>query len=71
MNESMGARPWVAHTQEDYARMLLARNAPGDAEQAIGLVRAALRTYRALDMPGCVGQALELERALAPVSAQG
>ena len=71
MNESMGARPWVAHTQEDYARMLLARNAPGDAEQAIELVRAALRTYRALDMPGCVGQALELERALAPVSAQG
>jgi hypothetical protein len=28
MNERMGARPWLAHTQEDHARMLLRRNAP-------------------------------------------
>src|SRR5206468_4109310 len=26
MNERIGARPWLAYTQEDYARMLLARN---------------------------------------------
>jgi hypothetical protein len=24
----MGARPWLAHTQHDYARMLLARGRP-------------------------------------------
>ena len=24
-NERMGARPWLAHTQDDYARMLLDR----------------------------------------------
>ena len=27
MNERMGARPWVAHTRTDYARMLLRRDA--------------------------------------------
>ena len=31
MNEQMGARPWLAHTQEDYARMLDARGDPGIA----------------------------------------
>ena len=30
MNERMGARPWLAHTQHDYARMLLVRDGPGD-----------------------------------------
>jgi len=24
MNERMGARPWLAHTKEDYARLLFA-----------------------------------------------
>ena len=28
VNRRIGARPWLAHTQEDYARMLLARAAP-------------------------------------------
>ena len=34
MNERMGARPWLAHTQHDYARTLLARDEPGDRERA-------------------------------------
>jgi tetratricopeptide (TPR) repeat protein len=45
-----GARPWLAHTQDDYARMLLARAGPGDRERAQELLDAALATYRELGM---------------------
>jgi tetratricopeptide (TPR) repeat protein len=34
LNERMGARPWLAHTRNDYARMLVARGAAGDTERA-------------------------------------
>ena len=34
MNERLGARPWIAHTQHDYARMLIARDLRGDRERA-------------------------------------
>jgi DNA-binding SARP family transcriptional activator len=50
MNARMGARPWLAHTQRDYARMLLARNARGDREKAQLLLSQALVTYRELGM---------------------
>ena len=30
LNTRMGAQPCAAHTQHDYARMLLARDGPGD-----------------------------------------
>ena len=50
MNANMGARPWFAHTQHDYATMLLARNQPGDAAQAAGLLQAALTAARELGM---------------------
>ena len=52
LNERIGARPWGAHTRNDYARMLLARDAPGDRARARGLAAAALATYRELGMPG-------------------
>ena len=32
MNERLDARPWLAHTQNDYAQMLLARGNHGDPE---------------------------------------
>jgi tetratricopeptide (TPR) repeat protein len=48
MNTKMGARPWLAHTQNDYAQMLLTRGAPGDRERADQLRDAAHSTYRAL-----------------------
>jgi tetratricopeptide (TPR) repeat protein len=41
MNAKMGARPWLAHTQYDYGRMLLARDHPGDRGRAHELVAAA------------------------------
>jgi DNA-binding SARP family transcriptional activator len=49
-NERMGFRPWVARAQEDYARMLLARDAVGDREHAVRLLDAACTTYQELGM---------------------
>src|SRR6185369_5334806 len=34
MNARMGAKPWLAHTQFQYARMLLARSASEEVERA-------------------------------------
>ena len=50
MNARMGARPWLAHTQTDYARMLLARGAAGDGEKAQELLSLAQTTYQELGM---------------------
>ena len=50
MNARMGARPWLAHTQHQYAVMLLARNQPGDRDKAMSLLQEALTTARALEM---------------------
>ena len=54
MNARMGARPWIAHTQADYARMLRARDRPGDAMKADELTRQAAATYRRLGMESWV-----------------
>jgi len=50
LNARMGARPWLAHTRHDYARMLLARGEAADRERAQDLLDQALVTYRALGM---------------------
>jgi tetratricopeptide (TPR) repeat protein len=50
MNERMAARPWLAHTQLEHARMLLRRDADGDREQARALLARARATYRELGM---------------------
>ena len=50
MNARMDARPWLAHTQEQYATMLLARHLPGDRDKAAALLDAALTTARELGM---------------------
>jgi tetratricopeptide (TPR) repeat protein len=44
MNARMGARPWLAHTQNDYARMLHARDGPGDRERAQTLLETGRKT---------------------------
>lgn len=61
MNERMGARPWVAHTQHDYAAMLLSRGKVGDVQRAGSLLAAAHDTARALGMTA-------LERRLAALA---
>jgi class 3 adenylate cyclase/tetratricopeptide (TPR) repeat protein len=50
MNARMEARPWLAHTQYQYATMLLTRDQPGDGEKARELLKAALLTTRDLGM---------------------
>jgi DNA-binding SARP family transcriptional activator len=50
MNQRMGARPWLAHTARDYARMLHNRDSRGDHERAQALLDSALGTYRELAM---------------------
>jgi hypothetical protein len=64
MNERMGARPWLAHTQRDYARMLLARDEAGDREHAQQLLDQALTTYRQLDMKIYAASASTLAKRL-------
>jgi DNA-binding SARP family transcriptional activator len=61
VNRRISARPWLAHTQEDYAHMLLARGDAGDAENAAGLMDEAVATYRDL---GMVGPLAKLESAM-------
>jgi tetratricopeptide (TPR) repeat protein len=50
LNAKMGALPWVAHTQHGYARMLVARDLPGDRERADELLTEASATCRKLGM---------------------
>ena len=50
MNARTGARPWLAHTQHDYATMLLARGEPEDQTQTMTLLEAALAAARELGM---------------------
>ena len=50
LNARMGARPWLARTREDYARMLGARGRAGDRERARERGERATATYRELGM---------------------
>jgi class 3 adenylate cyclase/tetratricopeptide (TPR) repeat protein len=50
-NARIGARPFLARTQHEYARMLIERNAAGDKEKAKQLLGEATATYRELGMP--------------------
>ncbi|MEE8369234.1 MAG: adenylate/guanylate cyclase domain-containing protein, partial [Dehalococcoidia bacterium] len=61
MNAKMGARPWVAYTQHDYAGMLLARHSPGDREKALELVTQALDSAQEMGMKALVEKALTLK----------
>src|SRR3990170_2444716 len=61
MNARMGARPFVAHTQHQYANMLLRRDAPGDREKALELVTEALDAAQEMGMKALVEKALALK----------
>lgn len=60
-NERMGARPALAHTRHEYARMLLARAESGDRNRAIPLLRQALEEAREM---GMVRLAAQVEEAI-------
>jgi tetratricopeptide (TPR) repeat protein len=63
MNARIRARIWVAHTQHDYARMLVARDQPGDREKAAALAAQALVTAREVGMKPLEADVLELQAA--------
>jgi tetratricopeptide (TPR) repeat protein len=56
MNTRMDARPWLAHTQYQYAAMLLARSQAGDRKKALALRKAALTTAHELGMRALEGR---------------
>jgi tetratricopeptide (TPR) repeat protein len=62
MNAKLGARPWLAHTQHQYAAMLLTRDQPGDRDRAMSLLEEALGTARELGMASLIEKIEELER---------
>ena len=51
VHERVEAPTWLARTRLEWARMLLVRAAPGDAERAAVLLHQALETARALGLP--------------------
>src|SRR5262249_7885732 len=63
MNARIRARIWVAHTQHDYARMLVARDQPRDREKAAALAAQALATAREVGMKPLEADVLELQAA--------
>ncbi len=60
MNRRIGARLPLAHTQYDFATMLLARHAKGDRERADALLRDSLDTARKCGMQGLEKKAAAL-----------
>ena len=50
MNTKMGARPWLAHTEYQYARMLLSRDQQGDSERSAILLKDACDKAHELGM---------------------
>ena len=54
MNERIGARPFVALTQQEYGAMLLARGNSGDREKAYTLLDQAVTTAEELGMDGVI-----------------
>jgi DNA-binding SARP family transcriptional activator/tetratricopeptide (TPR) repeat protein len=71
VNERVGARPWLARTQEDYARMLLARATPGDQDRALQLLADARSNYRELGMDAWAQRAsVQPPKGAAPARSQ-
>jgi tetratricopeptide (TPR) repeat protein len=56
----IGARPYLARSQHEYARMLVERNASGDKDKAKTLLAEATAIYRELGMPTFLDNAEEL-----------
>jgi predicted ATPase/DNA-binding SARP family transcriptional activator/class 3 adenylate cyclase len=70
MNAAMGTRPWVAHTEYDYARMLLAGGAPADRVRAAELLASAHATCADLGMTALAGKVTALLEELPPATTE-
>jgi hypothetical protein len=51
LSERIGAQVWLAHDRRNYARLLQARDAPGDSSRAERLLDESRATYLELDIP--------------------
>ena len=65
MHAELRSPPLIARTQHDYARMLIARDAPTDRARALALLDSAVATARALGMRALVEKSLALQAAVA------
>jgi DNA-binding SARP family transcriptional activator/tetratricopeptide (TPR) repeat protein len=63
-NARLGARPWLAHTQYQYAAMLLARDDVDERDRATPLLTQALETARELGMASLVEKTEALGRKI-------
>nr|MDP9237529.1 hypothetical protein [Chloroflexota bacterium] len=70
-DQKMNARPWVAHDQYHYAKMLLARATPGDRDRALALLQAALDTAEELGMKKIIERGLALKMRAQGVDGRG
>lgn len=66
MNARMGAKPWLAHTQQAYAAVLLARGQTGDHERATALLDEALALSRELGMRALEARVVALQQQATP-----
>jgi tetratricopeptide (TPR) repeat protein len=64
INTRVGARPFLARSQHEYARMLIQRNKSGDKDKAHTLLDEAIPTYRELGMPTFLEDAEKLINSL-------
>ena len=60
----MGARPWLAHTQHDFARLLLDHGEASDRDRALQLAGDASATARELGLPGLAERAEALQQEI-------
>lgn len=64
-NARLGARGWLAHTEYDYATMLLARAEFGDQDRAVALLERAQARARELGLQRLLDKLAGLDRRLA------
>jgi class 3 adenylate cyclase len=70
-DEQIGARPWLARTQYEYATMLRDRDASDDRGRAIEFVGKAISTFDQLGMRSDLERALALKLELQGASSSG
>jgi tetratricopeptide (TPR) repeat protein len=73
MNSRIRSPLWTAHTQHDYARMLIARGRSGDNAKALGLLEHTLATAEQLGLKALADEARPVKAALVsePVGSTG
>jgi tetratricopeptide (TPR) repeat protein len=60
LNERIRSPLWIAHSQHDFARMLLVRNEAGDRSKALKLLQRAVTTAEELGLKALADKARPL-----------